>query len=126
MHELPDFGTRCHCSFLLCAVNLNFSLGLMGSVYSEIGQSRSAQIGPLTVIGTGTTIASNTKITNSVVGKGCTIGSNVLIEGSYVWDNVIIEDGCELRHAIVCDAVVMKSGSVLQPGAVLSFKVLIT
>ncbi|XP_030466992.1 uncharacterized protein LOC115685973 isoform X1 [Syzygium oleosum] len=92
---------------------------------SEIGQSRSAQIGPLTVIGTGTTIGSSTKITNSVVGKGCVIGSNVLMEGSYVWDNVIIEDGCELRHAIVCDGVVMKSGSVLKPGAVLSFKVVI-
>ncbi|KAF8017919.1 hypothetical protein BT93_H2973 [Corymbia citriodora subsp. variegata] len=92
---------------------------------SEIGQSRSAQIGPHTVIGTGTTIGSNTKITNSVVGKGCTIGSNAVIEGSYVWDNVIIEDECELRHAIVCDGVVMKSRSVLKPGVVLSFKVVI-
>ncbi|KAK3418471.1 hypothetical protein EUGRSUZ_H04421 [Eucalyptus grandis] len=91
----------------------------------EIGQSRSAQIGPHTVIGTNTTIGSNTKITNSVVGKNCAIGSNVLIEGSYVWDNVTIEDGCELRHAIVCDGVIMKSGSVLKPGVVLSFKVVI-
>lgn len=126
MHGFPDFGARCQCSFLSWDVNLNFSLGLMDSVYSEITQSRSAQIGPLTVIDTGTTIGSDTKITNSVVGKGCVIGSNVLIEGSYVWDNVTIEDGCELRHAIVCDGVVMKCGSVLKPGVVLSFKVIIT
>ncbi|PKI44627.1 hypothetical protein CRG98_034982, partial [Punica granatum] len=90
-----------------------------------IVQSRSAQIGPLTVIGTGTRIGDNTKISNSVIGKGCDIGSNVLIEGCHIWDNVTIEDGCQLRHSIVCDGVVMKSGAVLSPGVVLSFKVVI-
>ncbi len=89
----------------------------------DVVQSRSAEIGPFTVIGNGTKIGSNTKISNSVVGEGCTIGSNVSIEGSYIWDNVIIEDGCKLMHAIVCDGVVMKSGAILEPGVVLSFKV---
>ncbi|TQD70650.1 hypothetical protein C1H46_043820 [Malus baccata] len=89
---------------------------------SDIGLSRSAQIGPFTVIGSGTKIGNNTKITNSVIGEGCSIGSNVSIEGSYIWDNATIEDGCKLRHAIVCDGVIMKSGAVLGPGVVLSFK----
>ncbi|KAF5946068.1 hypothetical protein HYC85_016296 [Camellia sinensis] len=92
---------------------------------SGIVQSRSAQIGPFTVIGNGTTIGNNTKISNSVVGEGCNIGSNVAIEGSYIWHNVTIEDGCTIRHAIVCDGVIMKSGAVLEPGVVLSFKVVI-
>lgn len=92
---------------------------------SGIIQSRSAQIGPFTVIGNGTTIGDNTIISNSVVGDGCKIGSNVLVEGSYIWHNVTIEDGCTLRHAIVCDGVIIKSGAVLEPGAVLSFKVVI-
>ncbi|XP_068317556.1 uncharacterized protein [Pyrus communis] len=92
---------------------------------SDIGLSRSAQIGPFTVIGSGTKIGNNTKITNSVIGEGCSIGSNVSIEGSYIWDNATIEDGCKLRHAIVCDGVIMKSGAVLEPGVVLSFKVVI-
>ncbi|KAK9919652.1 hypothetical protein M0R45_028238 [Rubus argutus] len=92
---------------------------------SEIGQSRSAQIGPFTVIGNGTKIGDNTKISNSVIGEGCSIGPNVSIEGSYVWNNVTIEDGCKLRHVIVCDGVIMKSGAVLEPGVVLSFKVVI-
>ncbi|XP_062144688.1 uncharacterized protein LOC133852038 isoform X1 [Alnus glutinosa] len=92
---------------------------------SEVVQSRSAEIGPFTVIGNRTKIESNTKISNSVVGEGCTIGSNVSIEGSYIWDNVIIEDDCKIMHAIVCDGVVMKSGAVLEPGVVLSFKVVI-
>ncbi|CAN6575553.1 unnamed protein product [Malus baccata var. baccata] len=91
----------------------------------DIGQSRSAQIGPFTVIGSGTKIGNNTKISNSVIGEGCSIGSNVSIEGSYIWDNATIEDGCKLRHAIVCDGVIMRSGAVLEPGVVLSFKVVI-
>ncbi|KAK9292183.1 hypothetical protein L1049_020143 [Liquidambar formosana] len=91
----------------------------------EIGQSRSAQIGPFTVIGNGTNIGNDTKISNSVIGEGCTIGSNVSIEGSYVWNNVTVEDGCKLRHAIVCDGVIMKSGAILNPGVVLSFNVVI-
>ncbi|XP_060670590.1 uncharacterized protein LOC107419573 isoform X2 [Ziziphus jujuba] len=92
---------------------------------SEIGLSRSAQIGPFTVIGNGTKIGNHTTITNSVIGEGCNIGSNVSIEGSYIWDNVTIGDGCKLRHAIVCAGVIMKSGAVLEPGVILSFKVLV-
>lgn len=89
-------------------------------------QSRSAEIGPFTVIGNGTTIGSNTKISNSVVGEMCTIGSNVSIEGSYIWNNVAIEDGCKLMHAIICDGVTVKTGAVLEPGVVLSFKVCVS
>ncbi|KAE9598104.1 hypothetical protein Lal_00003914 [Lupinus albus] len=92
---------------------------------SEISQSQSAVIGPFTAIGFGTKIGNNTKISSSVVGEGCKIGSNVYIEGCYIWDNVIIEDGCKLRNAVVCDGVTMKSGVVLEPGVILSFKVVV-
>ncbi|KAG6773305.1 hypothetical protein POTOM_020570 [Populus tomentosa] len=92
---------------------------------SEIEQSRSACIGPFTVIGKGTRIGNSSNISNSVIGKGCSIGSNVSITGSYIWDSVTIEDGCDIRHAIICDGVVIKSGAALEPGVVLSFKVVI-
>ncbi|XVE62609.1 hypothetical protein DITRI_Ditri06bG0131800 [Diplodiscus trichospermus] len=92
---------------------------------AEVTLSCSAQIGPFTVIGQGTTIGNGTKISHSVIGEGCTIGSNVTIEGSYIWNNVTIENGCQLRHAIVCDGVIMKSGAVLEPGVVLAFKVVV-
>ncbi|XP_071702394.1 translation initiation factor eIF2B subunit epsilon-like [Rutidosis leptorrhynchoides] len=91
----------------------------------EISQSRSAQVGPFTFIGKGSIIGDNTVIKNSVVGDGCKIGSNVFIDGCYIWKNVIIEDECRLMHGILCDGVVMKSGSVLEPGVVLSFKVVV-
>lgn len=92
---------------------------------SDIGLSSNAQVGPFTLVGKGTTIGSNSKVSNSIIGEGCIIGSNVTIEGSYIWDNVTIEDGCKLKHAIVCDGVVMKAGAVLEPGVILSFKVVI-
>ncbi|KAJ7978051.1 Translation initiation factor eIF-2B subunit epsilon [Quillaja saponaria] len=92
---------------------------------SEVAQSRSAEIGPFTVIGYGTNIGSNTKISSSVIGEGCTIGSDVYIEGSYIWGNVTIEDGCKVRHAIVCHGVTLKSRSILEPGVLLSFKVVV-
>ncbi|KAL4302598.1 hypothetical protein GQ457_10G014180 [Hibiscus cannabinus] len=92
---------------------------------SEVTQSRSAQVGSFTVIGQGTKIGNNTKISHSVIGEGCSIGSNVTIEGSYIWNDVTIEDGCKLSHAIVCDGVKMKLGAVLEPGVVLSVKVVV-
>lgn len=92
---------------------------------SVVGQSRSAQVGPFTVIGSGTTIGSQSQISNSVFGEGCKIGSNVSIEGCYIWHNVTIEDGCQLKHAIVCDGVIIKSGVTLEPGVVLSYKVVV-
>ncbi|XP_021772330.1 translation initiation factor eIF-2B subunit epsilon-like [Chenopodium quinoa] len=92
---------------------------------SDIGLSSNAQIGPFTLIGNGTTIGSNSKVSNSIIGEGCKIGSNVSIEGSYIWNNVTVEDGCKLKHAVVCDWVVMKARAVLEPGVILSFKVVI-
>ncbi|XP_057788646.1 uncharacterized protein LOC131005649 isoform X2 [Salvia miltiorrhiza] len=92
---------------------------------SDIGLSRSAKMGPFTVIGSGTTIGQHSEVSNSVIGEGCKIGSNVSIDGCYIWNKVNIEDGCRLKHAIVCDGVTMKSGAVLEAGVVLSFKVVI-
>ncbi|MED6169236.1 hypothetical protein PIB30_019708 [Stylosanthes scabra] len=92
---------------------------------SEISQSQSAVIGPFTVIGFGTKIGNNTIISDSVIGKGCKIGSNVCIKGCYIWDHVTIEDGCKLNHAIVCNEVTLKSGAILEPGVILSFKVVV-
>ncbi|KAK9673477.1 hypothetical protein RND81_12G169700 [Saponaria officinalis] len=92
---------------------------------SDIGLSSNAEIGPFTLIGKGSTIGNKSKVSNSVIGEGCKIGSNVSIQGSYIWNNVTIEDGCKLKHAIVCDGVVMKAGAVLEPGVILSFKVVV-
>ncbi|XP_068665360.1 uncharacterized protein [Aristolochia californica] len=92
---------------------------------ADVIQSRSAQIGPFTLVGSGTSIGDNSTISNSIIGRGCIIGSNVSIEGSYIWDNVTIHDDCKISHAIVCDDVVVRAGATLEPGVILSFKVAI-
>ncbi|KAK1435549.1 hypothetical protein QVD17_01315 [Tagetes erecta] len=92
---------------------------------SEISQSYSAKIGRFTYIGKGSSIGSGTVISNSVIGEDCKIGNNVSIEGCYLWNNVTIEDGCKLKHAILCDGVVMKFESILEPGVILSFNVVV-
>ncbi|ONK58270.1 uncharacterized protein A4U43_C09F10410 [Asparagus officinalis] len=89
----------------------------------DVIQSRSAQIGPFSLVGSGTTIGDNSHIFNSIVGQGCTIGRNVCIQGSYIWDNVTIEDDCKINFALVCDGVHLNAGVVLEPGVILSFKV---
>ncbi|KAJ6917786.1 hypothetical protein NC651_012078 [Populus alba x Populus x berolinensis] len=71
--------------------------------HPEIEQSRSAHIGPFTVIGKGTRIGTTLIFRILSLGKG-----------SYIWDSVTIEDGCDISHAIICDGVVIKSGAVLE------------
>ncbi|WOL19902.1 translation initiation factor eIF-2B subunit epsilon isoform X1 [Canna indica] len=101
----------------------NMKLDRHGVYKAPDVQSRSAQIGAVTVIGSGTIIGDRSLISNSVIGQRCTIGHNVSIHGCYIWDNVTIEDDCKLNHAIVCDGVHLRAGVVLEPGVVLSFKV---
>ncbi|KAI3915836.1 hypothetical protein MKX01_013292 [Papaver californicum] len=83
-----------------------------GTIYkgSDIQISSSADVGPFTLVGSGTSIGDYSKISNS---------------GSYIWDNVTIQDGCQLNNALVCDGVVIESEVVLEPGVVLSFKVIV-
>lgn len=64
-------------------------------------------------------------ISESVVGQDCTIGNNVTINDCYIWDSVIIEDDCKLSHALLCNGVHLRKGAVLEPGVILSFKVMI-
>ncbi|KAL2622317.1 hypothetical protein R1flu_002522 [Riccia fluitans] len=97
------------------------------NIYKEDGVvlAPSTIIGPSTVVGSGTSISDKSIVKNSVIGRGCTIGSNVVIEGSHIWNNVTIGDNVQIRHAVVCDGVNLKAGAILEPGVVLSFKVVI-
>lgn len=77
------------------------------------------------VIGKGTRIGANSKISHSSIGHNCRIGENVVIEESYVWDDVEIEDGCRIRRAIICDRVKVKRNVMLNEGCILSYGVVI-
>ena len=77
------------------------------------------------VIGKGSKIGANTKISHSSIGHNCVIGENVVIEGSYVWDNVEIEEGCRIHRSIVCDGAKVKRNVTLEEGCILSYDVVI-
>ena len=63
------------------------------------------------------------QITASVIGKNCSIGKNVRMTHCYLLDNVLVEDGAVLTSALVCSQAHIKANAVLQPGAVISYKV---
>ncbi|CAN6451580.1 unnamed protein product [Victoria cruziana] len=92
---------------------------------NDVAQSRFARVGPYSLVGSGTSIGDYSFVINSTIGDNCIIGRNVSIEGCYIWNNVTIQDNCKLKHAIVCDGVILKTGAVLQPGVILTFKVMI-
>ncbi|CAB4389510.1 unnamed protein product [Rhizophagus irregularis] len=62
---------------------------MRGQIYKEqnVSLSRSCVLGEKVIIGSGTEIAENVKITNSVIGRRVNIGPNVKIDGAYIWDN---------------------------------------
>lgn len=93
--------------------------------FIDVAQSRFARVGPYSLVGSGTSIGDYSFVINSTIGDNCIIGRNVSIEGCYIWNNVTIQDNCKLKHAIVCDGVILKTGAVLQPGVILTFKVVL-
>lgn len=77
------------------------------------------------VIGQGSKIGANSRISHSSIGRDCVIGENVSIEGSYIWDNVVIKDNCVIRQAIICDNTEVRDGVTVEAGCILSFEVVI-
>ena len=77
------------------------------------------------VIGKGSRIGANTKISHSSIGHNCRIGKNVVIEGSYIWDDVEIEEGCEIHQSIICDRVKVRQNVTIKEGCILSYGVIV-
>ncbi|KAF3556836.1 hypothetical protein F2Q69_00017337 [Brassica cretica] len=65
------------------------------------------------------------KVGRQGVYKACDVVQSRSADGCYIWNDVTIEDGCEIGNAIVCDGVKIRAGAVVQPGAVLSFNVVV-
>ena len=95
-----------------------------GNIYLEEGVvlAQSSVIHRQTVIGEGTTIGDNTTIRRSIIGRRCRIGRNVTIDGAYIWDDVVISERSEVRRAIIADHATLGPGSIIEPGALLSFR----
>lgn len=73
----------------------------------------------------GSVIGANTYIANSVIGPNCTIEDNCHIEGSYLWSNVTVKRNSTIQSSIIADGVEIKSNVKVEPGCIISFKVII-
>ena len=87
--------------------------------------ARTAKVGPCCAIGSGTTVAANAKIYNSVIGRNCQIGPDCIIINAYLWDGVIIEANCHLDHCIISDRSRVKSNSTISPGCLITSEVVV-
>lgn len=91
----------------------------------KLNLSRSCKITAKSVIGANCKIGKNSIISNSVIGPSCTIGDNVTIENSYIWSHAIIKSGTVIKQAIVAEGATIGENCILEPGALVSFNVVI-
>ena len=85
--------------------------------------SRSAEIGPNTVLGAGVTVGEGTTITRSVIGSNVSIGPNCRIDGAYIWDSVMIEGDSVIESSIIADNVRIRSGVTINRGCMVTSNV---
>ncbi|CAG8569027.1 6090_t:CDS:2, partial [Cetraspora pellucida] len=74
---------------------------MRGNIYKEkdVLLSRSCSLGEKILIGAGSEIAENVKITNSVISRRVTRGPNVEIDSAYIWDDLKIKSNYELSDS---------------------------
>ncbi len=77
------------------------------------------------VLGTGTSIGSQSVVTHSTVGRNCKIGKGARIEGCYIWNNVQIGDHCIVKRSIIADNAVIRSNVSIEAGSIISYNVIV-
>ncbi|CAG8443520.1 6183_t:CDS:10 [Acaulospora morrowiae] len=94
---------------------------MRGQIYKErnVELSRSCSLGEKVLIGAGTRIAENVKITNSVIDNPF-IGPNVEIDGAYIWDGVKINANCSIFRSILANNVVLEENVIVNKGCLLA------
>ena len=92
---------------------------------ASVSVARGADVGPSVAVGAGTSIGDGSVVAHSVIGRGCRIGRGCVVRGAYLMDGVTLGDGCSVAHALLCDRVTLRPGARVQPGAVLSFGVVV-
>ena len=92
-----------------------------GNAYAEEGVSlaRSAQIGVRVLLGGGSSIGADARVTRSVLGRRCSIGDRTVVVDSVLWAGVTIGEGASVRGAVLCEGVVVGAGASIGAGCVL-------
>lgn len=99
-----------------------------GGICKEDGVilARNCKVGKNTVLGKNTSVGDGSTVSKSIIGRNCVLGRNVTIEGAYIWDNVKIGDNTDIRQAVIASGVVLAQNCHIEPGALISFGVVIS
>lgn len=103
--------------------NTYYTLRRNTYVEDPITRSLDSDIERGTVVGAGTNIGENVKISYSVVGRRCKIGNNVVLDNAYIWDDTVIGDNTTIRQSIIANNVVIGPSCKIEPGTLISFGV---
>ncbi|TFY52333.1 hypothetical protein EVJ58_g10077 [Rhodofomes roseus] len=87
---------------------------------NTIIMSRTARVGPNTLIGAHTTIADGASISGSVIGQRCKIGPGAVLKGAYIFDDTEIGAGALVENSIVGSGVRIGEGSTVRTGCLIA------
>lgn len=87
--------------------------------------ARTSHIGPLTLLGPGTSIASDALIDRSVLGANCVIGQGARVTDSILWDDVQVEQGAVVEGSVLGKGVTILKDSRIDRGCLISDEVVI-
>lgn len=87
--------------------------------------ARTSTIGPLALLGPGTSVQADACVQRSVLGRRCTIGAGAVVRDSVLWDGVRIEAGSVVDGAVLGAGVRVLRGSVVEAGCLVADGVVI-
>ncbi|KAH8117331.1 nucleotide-diphospho-sugar transferase [Phellopilus nigrolimitatus] len=87
--------------------------------------ARTSHVGPLTLLGPGTSIAADARVSGSVLGANCVLGQGAVVTDSILWDDVRVEHGCVVEGSVLGRGVVVLAGSRVDRGCLIADGVVI-
>ncbi|KAL5533149.1 GCD6 [Sanghuangporus sanghuang] len=95
------------------------------SIISPPQLARTSHIGPMTLLGPSTSIASDAHVARSVLGANCVIGQGASVTDSILWDGVQIEQGAIVEGSVLGKGTTILKDSRIERGCLIADGVVI-
>ena len=87
--------------------------------------ARASYVGPMTLLGPGSSIASDARVSGSVLGANCVLEQGAVVSDSYLWDGVRVEEGAVIEGSVLGKNVTVLRGSRVERGCLIADDVII-
>ena len=115
----PEQYVRAHEDVLRGVLRLDPVPGGPGGTFYGAGEERAGVLGPA-FVASGAALAEGSYIGPfSVIGERSTVATGAKISESILWDEVAVDEGAVVRGAVVASRVHIGSGAVIEPGTVI-------